>query len=93
MRQLHHTKFVNSTKEEFIKATRLGRSYLLIENRTSGAIYMNFDTHADSVNGIEIAAGGNYEREGVSVPENDIYILGTVLDPLLQRVNISEGYG
>lgn len=92
MRQLHHNKFVNAIKEEYIKATRQGRSYLLIENRSAGAIYINFDTHADSVNGIEIAAGGNYERE-TSVPDNDIYIIGTSVDPALQRVNISEGYG
>lgn len=89
-RQYHNIRIVGSTQEAQIKALRPGRAYLLIENRSAGAIYLNFDTHADSVNGIEIAAGGNYERE-VAVPDNDLYILGTnALNN--QVVNITEGY-
>lgn len=89
-RQYHNIKIVGLTKEEQLKALKPGRTYLLIENRSSGAIYINFDTHADANNGIQIPAGGNYERE-IAVPDNDIYILGS--DALNnQNINITEGY-
>lgn len=90
-RSFHHLKIVGATKEDYVKAMLPGRTYLLIENRSADAIYINFDTHADAVNGIEIAAGGNYEREQF-VPNNDIYILGAAAGND-QRVNVTEGYG
>lgn len=89
-RQYHHLKIVGLTKEEELKALKPGRAYLLIENRSIAAVHINFDTHADSINGIEIASGGNYERE-VSVPDNTIFIKGTDAANN-QIVNISEGY-
>lgn len=89
-RQYHQIRVVGLTAETELKPLKPGRSYLLVENRSTGAVYLNFDTHADSVNGIEIASGGNYERE-VSVPDNVIFIKGTAAAND-QVVNISEGY-
>lgn len=89
-RQYHHIRLVGLTREEELKPMRPGRTYLLIENRSPSPVYINFDTHADSVNGIEIAAGGNYERE-TEVPDNTLFIIGVDAGNA-QRVNISEGY-
>ena len=89
--QYHHIKVVGATREEELKALKAGRTYLLIENRSTGPIYVNFDTHADATNGIEIASGGNYERENYA-PDNLIFIKGTDAANN-QVVNISEGYG
>lgn len=88
-REFHKLVTVSSSKEAQIKPLPGRRTYLLIENRSAGAVYLNYDTHADSTNGIEIAAGGLYEREETA-PQNEIFIIGSQANE--QRLNVTEGY-
>lgn len=85
----HKLVIVSSSKEAELKPLPGKRTYLLLENRSVGPIYLNYDTHADSVNGIEIAAGGHYELED-SPPQNDIYLIGSQVSD--QRINVTESY-
>lgn len=89
--QYHNIYHVNAITEVQVKPTRKGRSYLLIENRSAAPVWVNFDTHPDSINGIEIAAGGNYERER-AVPQNYIFVIGQMASPTLQTINVTEGF-
>lgn len=88
-REFHKLVIVRDTLEAQLKPLPGKRTYLLIENRSAGPVYLNYDTHADSVNGIEIAAGGLYEREE-SAPQNEIFIIGSQVGD--QRLNVTEGY-
>lgn len=88
-REFHKLVIVRDDFEAQLKPLPGKRTYLLIENRSAGAVYLNYDTHADSVNGIEIAAGGLYEREE-SAPQNEIFIIGSQAAD--QRLNVTEGY-
>lgn len=51
-----------------------GRNYLLIENASSGNIWVNFTALAQVGNGLKIPAGGNYEPW--VVPTNSIWVMG-----------------
>lgn len=66
----------------------LNRKYLLVENRTGNAIYLSFDTRASADEGIEIAAGGLYERE-IAVPKGSVWLFG---DAASQEIQITEGF-
>ena len=81
---------VGLTLEAEIKPVRNGRVYLLIQNLSVGAIYINFDTHADASNGIQIPSGGVYERE-INVPDNYIYVIGDQSGNN-QNITVSEAY-
>lgn len=85
--------FVDAVIEQEIKPIKAagGRSYLLIQNRSIDAIYINFNTHADENNGIELPAGQYYEADK-SVPNDYIYIKGAGAAGSLQAVHITEGY-
>lgn len=50
------------------------RIYILIQNNTTGFVYMTFDNAATLLNGIIIAAGGNYLADS-RVPQNDLHLM------------------
>lgn len=77
-------------KRPQLKATKGRRTYLLIENRTANAIYINFNTQPTTDIGIEIPAGGLYELEN-AVPQDDIEFLGAN-GSTDQIINVTEGY-
>lgn len=76
------------TQSREIRPATPARIYLLIENRTAAAIFINFDSPADSETGIEIVAGGNYELDRELVPDNALHMSGAAG---AQRINITEG--
>ena len=58
------------------------RTYLIIQNKSAGIIFVNFGQNPTEFASIEIAAGGNYEiiggaQGGSFVPPDDVYILGS----------------
>lgn len=87
----HKTVYTDAIDEIELKPMKEGRVYLLIENRSSYACYLNFDDHADSLNGIEIVAGGYYELERVA-PDNVLRLRGTSPAGTPMRLNVTEGY-
>ena len=57
------------------------RAYLLVQNNSASAIFINFGMNATATNAIQVAAGGNLifeggTRGGSFVPAEDVYILG-----------------
>ncbi len=61
------------------------RTYLLIQNKSAGTIYVNFGQNPTVFSGIEIASGGNYIMEGGApsgafVSPDDVYVLGSAAD-------------
>jgi len=58
------------------------RTYLIVQNKSGGIIFVNFGQNPTEFASIEIAAGGNYELIGGSTggafsPQDDIYVLGS----------------
>lgn len=90
-RNLNSTRQINALLEERLRPMKGTRDYILIQNTSGNDIYINIDTHADVNNGITIAAGLYWERDK-NVPQNDIYVRGSVASPALQQINIVEGY-
>jgi hypothetical protein len=90
-RNLSTTRQVNLLLEERLRALKGTRDYILIQNTSANDIYINIDTHADVNNGITISAGLYWERDK-NVPQNDIYVRGSVASPALQQLNVVEGY-
>jgi len=68
-----------------------GRSYLLIQNNSADSIYLGFDTHGSTNNGIEVPAGQFYERE-THPPQNKIYMKGAGAVGARQKILVTEGY-
>ena len=73
---------VGATAQRLLPANPL-RTYLIIQNKSGGIIYVNFGNNPTPFVSIEIAAGGNYEFTGGATggafsPQDDIYILGSV---------------
>jgi len=85
--------YVDAVTEIEVKPVKAagGRVYLLIQNRSTDAIYINFGTHADAYNGIELAAGLYYERDK-EAPDDYIYIRGAAVAGSQQAVHITEAY-
>lgn len=83
---------VNATdREEVLRVVQGRRSYLLIENRSSNAVYVAFDvTPSSSGAGVEIPSGGIYELEN-AVPQNAVHIIGDN-GSTIQNINITEGF-
>jgi len=58
------------------------RTYLIVQNKSGGILYVNFGSKPTAFASIEIPAGGNYEFGGGATgggfsPQDDIYILGS----------------
>jgi len=71
---------IGAVSERAIPANPL-RTYLLIQNKSAGILFVNFGQNATTFNGIRIIAGGNYEliggaTGGAFVNGDDVYILG-----------------
>lgn len=69
------------------------RTYLIIQNKSAGVIFVNFGQNPTPTSSITIIAGGNYELIGGAaggsfVPPDDVYVLG---DALALNCIISEG--
>jgi hypothetical protein len=80
--------FTVGTSSLELLLVRPNRTYLLIQNKNSiSSMYINFAGQADTVNGIEIPAGGVYES--YRVPINAIYVIGAAVS--LAGV-VVEGY-
>ncbi len=59
------------------------RTYLVVQNKSGGVIFINFGQNPTAFASIEIPAGGNYEFTGGATggafsPQDDIYVLGSV---------------
>jgi len=59
------------------------RTYLIVQNKSGGVIFINFGQNPTTFSSIEIPAGGNYEFTGGATggafsPQDDIYVLGSV---------------
>ncbi len=90
---LNNTVFVNmgfsiGTKSEEALPANAGRNYLLIQNRSAGAIEISFGNKANGFDSIEIASGGNYEP--YVVPFSSINVKASAA---ASQVVILEGYG
>lgn len=87
----HYAVAVNSADKPQVLVPKRGqqRSYLLIENRSAAAIYVNFDVMANSNDGVLIPVNGVWELDNM-VPDNQVHISGSTLTD--QRVNITEAY-
>ncbi len=58
------------------------RTYLIVQNKSGGVIFINFGQNPTTFSSIEIPAGGNYEFTGGATgggfsPQDDIYVLGS----------------
>jgi len=78
---------VGTDSQEVLIANRM-RNYLLIQNRSAGAIEVAFGNKADGWNSVEVASGGNYEPW--VVPNNSVNISGSAAN---SQVVIVEGTG
>jgi len=70
------------------------RTYLLLQNKSAGAVFVNFGTNPTPVNSFTVAAGGSLEfiggaDGGAFCPLEDVYVLGTAA---VQVVVAGEGY-
>lgn len=83
------TAFTVTPFSREIRPATPARRYLLIENRSAVSLFVNFDSPADSENGIEVVAGGNYELDRELVPDNALHM--SVAGATDQRINITEG--
>lgn len=60
------------------------RTYLIIQNKSGGVIFVNFGQNPTQFASIQIPAGGNYEFAGGATggafsPQDDIYVLGSAV--------------
>jgi len=87
-------KTISQNAPDFLHKLDGERVYLLIENRSTASVYMQYDNMPapDGTEGIEIVAGFKYELWAPFAPANEqIYFIGS-LGAALQRLNITEGY-
>jgi hypothetical protein len=84
--------FVNAVTEEVSKPVKgQPRRYLLVQNASLNDIYIAEGSHANINNGITIGAGQSYERSRQDyVPQEFIFIQGSVAAPALQQINITD---
>ncbi len=64
------------------------RTYLLVQNRSSGSVFMSFGNKSNTYDGIEIVSGGNYEP--YVYPFSSVHIIASLAS---SDVVIIEGYG
>lgn len=58
------------------------RTYLIVQNKSGGTIFINFGQNPTAFASIEIFAGGNYELIGGATggafsPQDDVFVLGS----------------
>ena len=58
------------------------RTYLIVQNKSGGTIFINFGQNPTQFASIQIDAGGNYVFEGGATggafsPQDDVYVLGS----------------
>lgn len=72
---------IGVTAERVLPANPM-RTYLLIQNKSAGTMFVNFGQNPTTFASIEIAAGGNYIQEGGApagafISPDDVYVLGS----------------
>ena len=72
---------VGTTALRIVPANEL-RTYLIIQNKSAGTIFVNFGQNPTQFASIQIEAGGNYIFEGGAfggefIPVDDVYVLGS----------------
>jgi hypothetical protein len=91
----NQTRYVNDATHEEVRAPKNGRGTLEIVNTDNAVIYFSEDCMATPENGKPIAANTSIkygkDSEIAAVPQGSIWILGSALYPLRQRVIIREG--
>jgi hypothetical protein len=77
--------FLTLTSSQKALPANAARAYLLVQNNDGGgnSVFVNFGADASSTSGIKIIDGGNLIFEGGNeggsfVPQEDVYIIGTV---------------
>ncbi len=65
-----------------------GRQYILVQNNSGGNIFIGFGTKADTINGVKIVPGGNYEP--YLAPRSSIHVIASGAN---SNVVVVEGYG
>lgn len=74
--------FVVGTASVQIIPANPRRTYLAIQNKSAGTIYVNFGTSANTFSGLRINTGGDWdfqggERGGSCVPGDSVHIIGS----------------
>lgn len=72
---------IGTTAQRILPANPL-RTYLIVQNKSGGIIFINFGQNPTVFSSIEIPAGGNFEFTGGATggafsPQDDIYVLGS----------------
>lgn len=72
---------IGTTADRVLPANPL-RTYLIVQNKSGGTIFINFGQNPTAFASIEIPAGGNAEfiggaTGGAFSPQDDIYVLGS----------------
>jgi hypothetical protein len=73
---------IGTTARRILPANPL-RTYLIVQNKSGGTIFINFGQNPTQFASIQITASGNYELIGGATggafsPQDDIFILGSV---------------
>lgn len=64
------------------------RTYLLIQNKSGGSIFFSFGNKANTYDGVEIVAGGNYEP--YIYPSSSLHVIASLA---ASDIIVIEGYG
>lgn len=83
------TSFTATTTSAEAVDSDVRRNYLLVQNRGSVSVYMKFDSAHTGVEGVTIAAGGNYIAS-CAAPTDAVYIKA---DSSTALVTVYEGIG
>ena len=72
---------IGTTAQRILPANPL-RTYLIVQNRSGGTIFINFGQNPTLFSSLEIFAGGNITFEGGATggafsPQDDVYLLGS----------------
>jgi len=71
-------KTVTSASAELV-AAKVGRRYLLIQNKdAAGIVYISFGKAAVVGAGVKIAAGGSFVADANYCPESQIFAIGSI---------------
>lgn len=73
---------IGTTARRILPANPL-RTYLIVQNKSGGTIFVNFGQNPTQFTSIQIPAGGNYEFQGGATggafsPQDDVYVAGSV---------------
>jgi len=79
------TVILNTFSELKFPKVQHARKYLLFQNRTPSPMWINFSSPSDPKQGVEIPAGGSYERD-TNAPTADIFMNGSYTGQTLNYV-------